>query len=87
MKFSMKISWLKYEKDKDSFKMPEALGLDVYKLHDLEDSDKMLEKLINEDYKTIIISNDVASFSENIIKKYDKNPNINIVISIDKDIL
>ena len=66
----MKISWLKYEKDKDSFKMPEALGLDVYKLHDLEDSDKMLEKLINEDYKTIIISNDVASFSENIIKKY-----------------
>ncbi len=40
----MKISWLKYEKDKDSFKMPEALGLDVYKLHDLEDSDKMLEK-------------------------------------------
>ena len=65
----MKISWLKYEKDKDSFKMPEALGLDVYKLHDLEDSDKMLEKLINEDYKTIIISNDVASFSENIIKK------------------
>lgn len=87
MKFSMKISWLKYEKDKDSFKMPEALGLDVYKLHDLEDSDKMLEKLINEDYKTIIISNDVASFSENIIKKYDKNPNIKIVISIDKDIL
>ena len=87
MKFSMKISWLKYEKDKDSFKMPEALGLDVYKLHDLEDSDKMLEKLINEDYKTIIISNDVACFSENIIKIYDKNPNINIVISIDKDIL
>lgn len=83
----MKISWLKYEKDKDSFKMPEALGLDVYKLHDLEDSDKMLEKLINEDYKTIIISNDVASFSENIIKKHDKNPNIKIVISIDKDIL
>ena len=83
----MKISWLKYEKDKDSFKMPEALGLDVYKLHDLEDSDKMLEKLINEDYKTIIISNDVASFSDNIIKKQDKNPTIKIVISIDKDIL
>lgn len=83
----MKISWLKYEKDKDSFKLPEALGLDVYKLADLEESDKKIEELIKNDYKTIIISNDVASFSENIIKKYDKNPNVKIVISIDKDIL
>ena len=83
----MKISWLKYEKDKDSFKLLEALGLDVYKLTDLEESDKKIEELIKNDYKTIIISNDVASFSENIIKKYDKNPNVKIVISIDKDIL
>ena len=83
----MRISWLKYEKDKDSFKLPEALGLDVYKLHDLEDSDKKIEELIENNYKTIIISNDVASFSENIIKKYNKNPNVKIVISIDKDIL
>lgn len=83
----MKISWLKYEKDKDSFKLPEALGLDVYKLTDLEESDKKIEKLIKDNYKTIIISNDVAGFSENIIKKYDKNPNVKIVISIDKDIL
>lgn len=83
----MKISWLKYKKDKDSFRLPEALGLDVYKLADLEDSDKKIEELIKNDYKTIIISNDVASFSENIIKKYDKNPNVKIVISIDKDIL
>jgi vacuolar-type H+-ATPase subunit F/Vma7 len=83
----MKISWLKYENDKDSFKLPEALGLDVYKIQDLENTDEKIEELINNDYKTIIISNDVASFSENIIKKYNKNPNIKIVISIDKDIL
>ena len=51
----MKISWLKYEKDKDSFKLPEALGLDVYKIPDLEDSDKKIEELINNEYKTIII--------------------------------
>lgn len=83
----MKISWLKYEKDKDSFKLAEALGLDVYKLSDLEESDKKIEELINNEYKTIIISNDVASFSEDIITKYNKNPNVKIVISIDKDIL
>lgn len=83
----MKISWLKYEKDKDSFKLPEALGLDVYKISDLEDSDKKIEELINNEYKTIIISNDVASFSEDIIKKYNKDNNVKIIISIDKDIL
>ena len=83
----MKISWLKYEKDKDSFKLPESLGLDVYPLQDLEDSDKKIEELINNEYKTIIISNDVASFSEDIIKKYNKDNNVKIIISIDKDIL
>lgn len=83
----MKISWLKYEKDKDSFKLPESLGLDVYKIPDLEDSDKKIEELINNEYKTIIISNDVASFSEDIIKKYNKDNNVKIIISIDKDIL
>lgn len=83
----MKISWLKYEKDKDSFKLPEALGLDVYKIPDLEDSEKKIEELINNEYKTIIISNDVASFSEDIIKKYNKDNNVKIIISIDKDIL
>lgn len=83
----MKISWLKYEKDKDSFKLLEALGLDVYKIPDLEDSDKKIEELINNEYKTIIISNDVASFSEDIIKKYNKDNNVKIIISIDKDIL
>ena len=59
----------------------------MYKIQDLENTDEKIEELINNDYKTIIISNDVASFSENIIKKYNKNPNIKIVISIDKDIL
>ena len=28
----MKVSWIKYEKDNNSFKIPEALGFDVYRL-------------------------------------------------------
>ncbi len=36
-------------------------------------------------YDTIIVSNDVASFSENIIKKYSKNEEINIIISARKE--
>ena len=48
---------------------------------------KKIEELINNEYRTIIISNDVASFSEDIIKKYNKDNNVKIIISIDKDIL
>lgn len=80
----MKISWMKYEKDKESFKLQENLGLDVYKLENLENTDKELERLINKKYKTIIVSNEVASFSEDIIKKYKYDTNINIIISPSK---
>ncbi len=36
----MGVSWIKYEKDKESFKLPEVLGFDVVKLKNLEDADK-----------------------------------------------
>ena len=35
----MKISWIKYEKDDRSFKVPERLGFDVFKLEDPENTD------------------------------------------------
>lgn len=34
---------------------------------------------------TIILTNEVASFSEDIIKKYNKNENINIIITPNKE--
>lgn len=81
----MKLSWVKYEKDTKSFKLPEALGFDVFKLQDLEQTDNTIKKLIKQNYDTIIISNEVAGFSEDIIKKYQKDKEIKIVISLDKD--
>ena len=83
----MGVSWIKYEKDKESFKLPEVLGFDVVKLKNLEDADKKVLELVKNDCRTIIISNDVAGYSEDIIKKYNKDPNVKIVISFDKDIL
>lgn len=80
----MKISWIKYKNDEDSFKIPENLGFDVFRLSDLEDTDKELERLINKKYRTIIVSNEVACFSEDIIKKYKYDTNINIIISPNK---
>ena len=66
----LKISWVKYKNDKKSFKILENLGFDVFKIEDLDDTDNKLKNLIKENYRTIIISNEVASFSEDLIKKY-----------------
>lgn len=68
----MKVSWIKYEKDEKSFKVPELLGYDVWKLKELEKIDETLKYLIDNKYNTIILSNDVAAFSEDIIKKYSR---------------
>lgn len=85
MVIKMKMSWIKYEKDAKSFRLPEALGFDVFKLQDLEQTDNTIKKLIGQNYDTIVISNEVAGFSEDIIKKYQKDKEIKIVISLDKD--
>ena len=81
----MKVSWIKYEKDNRSFRLPQALGFDVFSLSDLEKTDETMKNLIKQNYDTIVISNEVAGFSEDIIKKYKKNKDIRIVISLDKD--
>ena len=81
----MKISWVKYEKDDESFKMPERLGFDVFKLVELEKTDDKIKELINKRYDTIIVTNEIASFSEDIVKKYSKDRNINIIIARDKE--
>lgn len=77
----MKISWVKYQEDTDKFKLPERLGFDVYKINDLEKTDDKINELINNNYKTLIISNEVASFSQDIIKKYDTDKDIRIIIA------
>ena len=85
MVIKVKISWIKYEKDKKSFRLPQALGFDVFLLDDLEKTDETMKKLIQQHYDTIVLSNEVAGFSEDIIKKYLKDKDIKIVISLDKD--
>ena len=81
----MKISWIKYEKDNKSFRLPENLGFDVFKLQDLEQVDNTIKNLIKQEYDTIIVSNEVAGFSGDIVTKYQKDKDIKIVISLDKD--
>ncbi len=77
----MKISWIKYEKDNKDFRIAERLGMDVYKIERPEEVDNKMKELVNDNYKTIVLSNEVAGFSEDIIKKYQNNKDINIIIS------
>ena len=81
----MKLSWIKYDKDINTFKVPEKLGFDVFKLEEPDQIDKKINELVKEKYDTIIISNQIAGFSEDIIKKYSKKDDINIIISRTKE--
>ena len=58
----MKMSFIKYDKDKKNFKIPELLGWDVFYLHDLEETDNKIKELIQKDYDTIVVSDQVAIF-------------------------
>ena len=80
----MKISWLKYKEDNTSFRFFKNIGMEVFEIDDLEKTDTKLAELVKNDYKTIIISNEVAGFSEDIIKKYAKNNDVNIIIAPNK---
>lgn len=81
----MKISWIKYEKDDKNFKLPEKIGMDVFKLNDPEETDRKINELIQKNYKTVILSNEIAGFSEDIIKKYQKDKSINIIIAPNRE--
>ena len=81
----MKISWIKYDKDEISFKVPEKLGFDVFKLEEPDKTDEKIKELISKRYDTIILTNEIAGFSQDIIKKYSKDRNINIIIARDKE--
>lgn len=81
----MKVSWIKLETDKKSFKLPENLGFDVFSLNNNENVDSKIDELISNKYNTIILSNEVAGFSQKINDEYAKMKNVDIIISRDND--
>lgn len=76
----MKISWIKSSFDEDSFKVFKSIGLDVYELENPEDTDMKIKELVESKYNTIVVSGELAEFSEDIAKKYIKNSDVNIII-------
>ena len=77
----MKVSWIRSKDDFESFKILKNLGFDVYNMEDPENTDRKIAELVENDYKIIILSNEIASFSSDIITKYQNQDDVSIVIA------
>lgn len=77
----MKISCIKSKEDESSFQFFDSIGVNVIKLDDLDKTDEVIQELIAKKYNNIILTDEVAGFSGDIITKYVKEDNVNIIIS------
>lgn len=77
----MAISWIKSSKDNKSFKLAKGFGMDVFEIENLEEVDDKIQELVDKKYSIIVVTNEVASFSQDIIKKYSKSENVDIIIT------
>ena len=80
----MRVSFIKFKQDKDSFKTWKGLGFEVIELEDLEQTEYEIQNLIQHQYDTIVVTTQVAGFSEDIFKKYNKKDDIRIIITPNK---
>ena len=76
----MKICWIKQEKDNSSFTLFEKIGMNVVRINEPDQIDVKINDLIESKYNTIVLSSELAGFSEDIVKKYNKNDDIHIII-------
>lgn len=75
------ISFIKYKNDLKRFKVLKAFGANVIELEHPDDVDKKIQELYKNNCKNIILSNEIANFSEDVIKKYKSSENISIIIA------
>lgn len=75
----MKISYISY-KNKPNY-ISKILGIDTFIIYEPEEIDSKISELRNENYTTVIMSNELASFSTDIIKKYKNDSSFNIIIT------
>ena len=77
----MKRAFMKYSKDTKSFNFFKLMGENVIELENPETVDDEMEKLYEGNCKTIILTNELANFSQDIIKKYNTFKDISIIIA------
>lgn len=76
----MRVSFIKYEKEKN-YQIPKLLGMNIEEIKRPDQIDEKIEQLKKDKYTTIVIPNELASFSENIINKYKYDNTLNIIIT------
>ena len=77
----MKISYIKSIHDNSSLNFFKNIGMKGVELKDLENVDKVLNSLIDQNYTTFFITNEVAGYSQDLFKKYYNSKDINIIIA------
>lgn len=82
----MRISFIKYKQDHENFKIAKGLGMDVFEIEEPEKIDEKIDELKQKNYTTIVIPNELASFSENLENKYKYDSKINIIITPSKNV-
>ena len=75
---------IKSNNDKKSFEVAKSLGMNVVELEKNEDIDEVIKRLIDKKSTKIVLSNEIAGFSEDIIKKYKNNKEVIIYIAPSK---
>lgn len=76
----MKISLIIDKNENKKHIMAQIFGLDVYELDNPEKIDTKIEQLKNQKYNVIFISDELAGFSQDVIRKYNYDNNLRIVI-------
>lgn len=81
----MDILFIKSKEDKNSFKIWKGFGFDIMELKNLDEVDNKIDEVIKKQCNTIVMTSEVANFSEDIITKYKKDNHVNIFIMKDKE--
>lgn len=84
MVIKMKVTFIKYEKEKN-YQIPRLLGMNIEEIKRPELIDEKIEELKQQHCTTIVITNELASFSQNIINKYRYDSSLNIIITPTKN--
>lgn len=81
----MKLSFIRYKFNEEEFAIPKLLGMTVSEINKPDEIDDEIERLKKEKYNTIVITDELASFSEKLINKYKYDDKIKIIITPSKN--
>jgi len=77
----IKVSWIKTSSDENSFRIFKNMGFSVFELDTKEDVDLKIQELVLAKCNLIFVSDEIAGLSQDLVKTYAKNQDVNIIIT------